>query len=179
MACVIHPNYTGLRLGAKAKACPMCVALYNEVKASGVKETRGRIPTSPKQLERLLDPAPIRPVPIPAPVAVSSVSPAPTILPDPVLPIAHKKLEAWEVKANKENEASQSKRALARADTEARENAQKIALQWFIDDSIHVKVKGLTGILQSEGNEESGRRVACVRIDGSCRWFDAKDVVRL
>jgi hypothetical protein len=38
--CPDHPNYKGIRLGATAKQCPHCLAIYQKVKASGYKETR-------------------------------------------------------------------------------------------------------------------------------------------
>lgn len=42
MSCPIHPKYKGLRLSKKARQCPGCVAFYEENKANGVKEKRGK-----------------------------------------------------------------------------------------------------------------------------------------
>lgn len=196
MPCTIHPNYTGLRLGKIAKACPECVKVYEQVKASGVKETRGRstsdpapnpapAPVSPSEqalglvTEFSAEPAPVkrgRGRPRKNPIAQAQKEVAPSTIKAEIAP-QERILEAWETKAN---EVKEGKRARASADQEARESAQNIALKWFNGDNIRVRTKdGLEGILQSEGPEESGRIVSCIRVDGICRWFDTKDVVRI
>ena len=40
--CETHPDYSGLRLGKKAKECPECVAFYEENRSNGVIESRNR-----------------------------------------------------------------------------------------------------------------------------------------
>lgn len=40
--CSRHPNYTGMRMGKKVAECPGCLAVYNERKALGIKETRNK-----------------------------------------------------------------------------------------------------------------------------------------
>jgi len=42
MSCKEHPTYKGLRLTKRAKTCQGCIDFYNENKASGCKESRGK-----------------------------------------------------------------------------------------------------------------------------------------
>ena len=40
--CTVHPNFTGLRLGKKARECQSCVDFYNENQKNGVIEKRSK-----------------------------------------------------------------------------------------------------------------------------------------